>query len=104
MLKRSTILALGFAALAAPWWSAPGMAAMVNSLAANALASNALIPNGVTSNFVPLQAVRLALPDGSELTFRWGGHVMRPPVGLLLALVAAPLCPATGQGTAGAPS
>jgi len=34
MLKRNTVLALGFAALATPWCSAPGVAA----LAANALA------------------------------------------------------------------
>jgi hypothetical protein len=76
MVKRSMVLALGFAALAAPWCSTPGVAALVpnalvpNALAPNALTPNALIPNGVMTSFVTLQAVRLALPDGSELTFR----------------------------------
>jgi hypothetical protein len=66
MLKRNTVLALGFAALAAPLWSSPGVAA----LAANALAANALADNGVTTNFTTLRAVTLALPDGTEVTFR----------------------------------
>jgi hypothetical protein len=90
MLKRDMVLALGFAALAASW-SSPGVAALApnalapnalaanaltpnalaaNALAANALAPNALTPNGVMTNFVNFQAVRLALPDGSEVTFR----------------------------------
>jgi hypothetical protein len=70
-MKRSTVLALGFAALAMPWWSTPGEAALApNALAPNALVPNALVPNGSSPSFVTLQAVRLALPDGSELTFR----------------------------------
>jgi hypothetical protein len=92
MLTRSSVLALGFAALAAPWCSTPGVAApAVNALAPNALAANALVPNalvpnalvpnglngtnalvpnGPATNFTTLQAVRLALPDGSEVTLR----------------------------------
>ena len=70
MLKRNIVLALGFAALAASW-SSPGVAALAaNALAANALAANALAANGVTTNFTTLQAVRLALPDGTEVSFR----------------------------------
>jgi hypothetical protein len=87
MLKRSMVLALGFAALAAPWYSTPGVAALAtnalapNALTANALVPNALVPNGLNStnalvpngpatNFTTLQAVRLALPDGSKVTLR----------------------------------
>jgi len=80
MLKRNTVLALGFAALAAPLWSSPGVASTINALApnalaanalaANALAANALAANGPVANFVTLQALRVALPDGTELTFR----------------------------------
>jgi hypothetical protein len=85
MLKRNTVLALGFAALAASW-SSPGVAALApnalspnalspnalspNALSPNALSPNALSPNGPVANFITLQAVRLALPDGSEVTFR----------------------------------
>jgi hypothetical protein len=69
MLKRSTVLALGFAALAATWGSAPVTAGIYdNALNPNALSKNALSPNGLNST--TLQAVRLALPDGSEVTFR----------------------------------
>jgi hypothetical protein len=82
MLKRSMVLALGFAALAAPWCSSPGVAALApnalvpNALVpnglqtVNALVPNALVPNGHAANFVTLEAVRLALPDGSEVNFR----------------------------------
>ena len=76
MLKRSMVLALGFAALAVPWGATPGLAAphpnalTPNALAPNALAANALVPNGQGTNFTTLQAVRLALPDGSEVTLR----------------------------------
>jgi hypothetical protein len=110
MMKRSLLLAVGLAALVVPWWSAPGMAALVpnalapnalvpnalaanalvpNALAANALSNNALNPNGhnlnaltpnaLAPNGLPngngmeltvLQAVRLVLPDGTELLFR----------------------------------
>jgi hypothetical protein len=91
MMTRSTFLALGFTALAAAWGSSPAMAGLTsnalaanalaanalaanalaaNALAANALAANALAANGPMANFVTLQAVRLVLPDGSEMTFR----------------------------------
>jgi hypothetical protein len=93
-LKHSTVLALGFAALAAAWGSAPVTAGISdnalnpnalnpnalapnalsnNALTPNALTPNALTPNGVMTSFVTLQAVRLALPDGSEVNFRRGG-------------------------------
>ncbi len=46
MLKRNTVLALGFAALATPWCSAPG--------GPTPWRPNALTPNGVTTNFTTL--------------------------------------------------
>ena len=60
MLKRSTVLALGFSALAAAWGSAPVTADISdnalnpnalnpNSLSQNALSNNALSPNGLNS-------------------------------------------------------
>jgi hypothetical protein len=92
MLKRRMVLALGFAALAAAWGSAPGAANAslgVNSLSQNGILENGLMENalsnngiadngiydngmmpGVATKFATFQAVRLALPDGSELTFR----------------------------------
>ena len=65
MMKRSTVLAFGFAALAAMLLSNPAAASTINSLN-----SNGLQVNGLMSHFVTLQAVKLALPDGTELTFR----------------------------------
>jgi hypothetical protein len=66
MLKRSLILALGIAALAAMCWSD----AAVAKLTANKLSVNGFSPTGLTSNAMTLHAVRLALPDGTELMFR----------------------------------
>jgi hypothetical protein len=61
MLKRTLVLALGIAALAALCWSESAIAK---------LSANGTSLNGSTSNAVSLHAVRLALPDGTELKFR----------------------------------
>jgi hypothetical protein len=66
MLKRSWVLALGIGAVAALCWS-NGAVAM---LATNLIAANGFSPTGLTSNAMTLRAVRLALPDGTELMFR----------------------------------
>ncbi len=80
MLKRSLLLATGFAALAAMSLSNPAAASTINGLSLNGLSLNGLSLNGLSLNGnsssglmfdVPtLQAVRLALPDGTELLFR----------------------------------
>jgi hypothetical protein len=63
MLKRSVFLVLGIAALAAMCWSD----AAVAMLATNGIK----LAHGQTlSNTTALQAVRLALPDGTEVNFR----------------------------------
>ena len=79
MLKRSLLLATGFAALAAMSLSNPAAASTINGLSLNGLKLNGLSLNGLQNGNsssglmfdVPtLQAVRLALPDGTELLFR----------------------------------
>jgi hypothetical protein len=80
MLKRSLVLALGIVALVALSWS-EGAVAM---LAANGIhLSNGLnlanginlpngikLPNGIEIGTTALHAVRLAMPDGTEVNFR----------------------------------
>jgi hypothetical protein len=75
MLNRSVLLILGIAASAAMSWSD----AAVARLTANGLnLSNGVnLSNGINlwngqtlSNTAALQAVRLALPDGTEVNFR----------------------------------
>jgi hypothetical protein len=73
-------LALGFVALVA-WGSAPGAAnagTYENGAAPNSLSQNGILENGVHDNgmvpgvatkFATFQAVRLTLPDGSEVSF-----------------------------------
>ena len=60
MLKRNTVLALGFAAFAALSLSNPAAAATLNGNSSS----------GVMFDAVTLQAAKLALPDGTELAFR----------------------------------
>jgi len=75
MLKRSLVLAFGIAALVATSWSD----AAVARLTANGihLVNGINLSNGVKlwngqalSNSTALQAVRLALPDVTEVNFR----------------------------------
>jgi hypothetical protein len=80
MLKRSVSLALGIAALAAMCWSDAAIA----KLSANGIhlsngirLSNGIslpngikLSNGIGINTTVLQAVRLAMPDGTEVNFR----------------------------------
>ena len=68
MLKRSVSLALGIAALAAMCWSDAAIA----KLSANGinLGNGINLPNGIGINTTVLQAVRLALPDGTQVNFR----------------------------------
>jgi hypothetical protein len=61
MLKRNLVLALGIVALAAQSWSGPAVAK---------LSANGTSLNGLTSTTVTMHAVRIALPDGTELKFR----------------------------------
>jgi hypothetical protein len=84
MLKRSSLLALGFAALAAPWLSVPAAATGPNGTLNGNLngnlngtangnlngTANGNSSSGVMFDVVTLQAVKLALPDGTELAFR----------------------------------
>jgi hypothetical protein len=62
MLKRTVFLALGIAALAAMSWSG----AAVAKLSANGIN----LGNGTKISATALQAVRLAMPDGTEVNFR----------------------------------
>jgi hypothetical protein len=62
MMKRSVFLALGIAALTAISWSG----AAVAKLSANGIN----LGNGIKSSTTALQAVRLAMPDGTEVNFR----------------------------------
>ena len=68
MLKRSLLLTLGIAALAAMCWSD----AAVAKLTANGISlGNGLnLPNGIDFTTTTLRAVRLAMPDGTEVNFR----------------------------------
>ena len=83
MIKRNTVLALGFAALAAAWGSALGAAnagtyengAAPNSLSQNGILENGIMDNGIQDNgmvpgvatkFATFQAVRLALPTAAK--------------------------------------
>lgn len=68
MLKRSVFLALGIAALMALSWSG----AAVAKLSANGLKlPNGLkLSNGIELSTTALHAVRLAMPDGTEVNFR----------------------------------
>jgi hypothetical protein len=69
MLKRSVFLVVGIAAVAAMSWSDPAVA----MLATNGikLGNGLNFANGqALSNTTALQAVRLALPDGTEVNFR----------------------------------
>jgi hypothetical protein len=61
MLKRNLVLTLGIVALAALSWSDSAIAK---------LSANGTSLSGLTSNAATLQAVRIALPDGTELKFR----------------------------------
>ena len=75
MLKRSVFLALGIAALAAMSWSDAAVAMLATNgiHIANGirLANGIKISNGqALSNTTALQAVRLALPDGTQVNFR----------------------------------
>jgi hypothetical protein len=60
MIKRVSILTLGFAVLAALCCSHPSVAK---------LTANGTSLNGFASNASTLHAVRLVLPDGTELKF-----------------------------------
>ena len=62
MLKRGVFLALGIAALVAMSWSGP----VVAKLSANGVN----LPNGIDIGTTRLHAVRLAMPDGTEVNFR----------------------------------
>jgi hypothetical protein len=68
MLKRSLLLTLGIGALAAMCWSD----AAVAKLSANgiSLGNGINLPNGIEISTTALQAVRLAMPDGTEVNFR----------------------------------
>jgi hypothetical protein len=74
MLKRSLLLALGIGAVVAMCWSDSAVA----KLSANGLRlSNGVnLPNGVNLgngieiSTTALQAVRLVMPDGTEVNFR----------------------------------
>ena len=68
MLKRSVSLALGIAALAAMCWSDAAIA----KLSANGinLGNGIKLFNGIEISTTALQAVRLAMPDGTEVNFR----------------------------------
>ena len=70
MLKRSLLLATGFAALAAMSLSNPAAASTINGLSLNGLSLNGNSSSGLMFDVPTLQAVRLALPDGTELLFR----------------------------------
>jgi hypothetical protein len=67
MLKRSSLLALAIAALVATSWS---HSAGAGYNLPNGLSTNGLSSNGVSTNATALQALRLRLPDATELTFR----------------------------------
>jgi hypothetical protein len=85
MFKPSSLLISAVVAIAAPWWSGPAMATLVpngvldQGLAPNGILDQGLAPNGtldqgrfpsgLMTSFMTLRAVRLALPDGTELTF-----------------------------------
>jgi hypothetical protein len=85
MLKLSSLLIPAVAATAALWWSAPTAATLMpngysnQGLAPSSVQLQGLAPNGtytqgrsrsgLTTSFMTLHAVRLALPDGTELTF-----------------------------------
>ena len=62
MLRRSVFLVLGIAALAAICWSD----AAVAKLTANGIN----LPNGIAIGTTRLHALRLAMPDGTEVNFR----------------------------------
>jgi hypothetical protein len=66
MLKRHLVLALGIVSLGALCWSDAAVAMRT----ANRLSANGFSPTGLTPNAMTLHAVRLALPDGTELMFR----------------------------------
>jgi hypothetical protein len=79
MMKR-TLLAFGIAALAGTAWSQPGWALSgingqtTNGLSQNGSGTNGAGPNdaavnGAAVSGLSLRAVRLALPDGIEVTF-----------------------------------
>ena len=69
MLKRSVFLVLGIAALAAMSWSDAAIA-MLSANGIN-LGNGMSLSNGqALSNTTALQAVRLALPDETEVNFR----------------------------------
>jgi len=61
MLKRILVLALGVAALGAFGWSNAAIAKLV---------ANGTSLFGSTPNAVALHAIKLTLPDGTELKFR----------------------------------
>jgi hypothetical protein len=78
MLKLSSLsplLVLAIASIAASWWPAPVVATLVaNGFDVQGLAPNGTLdqgrsPSGLATSFMTLRAVRLALPDGTELTF-----------------------------------
>jgi hypothetical protein len=70
MVKRNTVLALGFAALAAAWWPPTAVASTINSSMNSTINSaiNSAAPTEI--NFLALQGVRITLPDGSQVAFR----------------------------------
>ena len=75
MLKRSAFLVLGIAALAAMCWSDTAVAMLaangLNLVNGINLGNTINLGNGqALSNTTALQAVRLALPDGTEVNFR----------------------------------
>jgi hypothetical protein len=65
MLKLNSLLVLAVTAIAASQWPAPATAALVR----NGVVDQGLSPTGPNASFMTLRAVRLALPDGTELTF-----------------------------------
>ena len=85
MLKLSSLLVLAVVAIAASWWPAPAVATLVangtniQGLAPNSVQLQGLAPNGtytqgrsrsgLATSFMTMHAIRLALPDGTELTF-----------------------------------
>jgi hypothetical protein len=75
MLKLSSLLVLAVVGIAASWWPAPAVATLVangfdlQGLAPNGTLDQGRSPSGLATSFMTLHAVRLALPDGSELAF-----------------------------------
>jgi hypothetical protein len=76
MLKRNWVLALGVTGLAALCWSDAAVAKLsanmlsANGTSLNMLSANGTSLNGLTHNALTLRAIRLVLPDGTELLFR----------------------------------